>query len=138
LRSARLAKGAPSNDVPSNTEPVDLSATPPSEADWMCIGLHHHHYDEAQTTPPAPPEHQSFKLAARVHLAAKLAADDKSHPKASIHPAARPSSSGEFKTSIRAGAHAGDAEKLPSHAKGVARAPSRHALHAIPHNAGTT
>jgi hypothetical protein len=138
LRRARLAKATPSEEVPPDTEPVDVSATPPSEADWMCIGLHHHHYDEAQTTPPAPPDHQGFKLAARAHLAARLAADDKSHPKASIHPAARPSSSGELKTATRAGSHSADSEKLPSHAKGVARAPARHALHAVPHNAGTT
>jgi hypothetical protein len=136
LRSERLAKGTPSEDVTTAAEPVDVSTTPPSEADWMCIGLHHHHYDQAQVNPTPPPDHQGFKLAA-AHAAAKPTADDKPHPKSNNHAAARPSS-GELKTAARGGSHAADSEKLPQHAKGAARSPSRHALHAIPHNAGTT
>jgi hypothetical protein len=135
LRSERLARGTPPEDA-AVAEPVDVSTTPASEADWKCIGLHHHHYDQAQASPAPAPDHQGFRLAA-AHAVAKPGADDKPHPKAGGHPAARPAT-GEIKTATKAGSHAADSEKLPAHAKGAARSPSRHAQHAVPHDAGTT
>lgn len=109
----------------------DLSAAFPSEADMKCIGLHHH---PLQANAATPPEHQSFKTAARADGTGKLNADDKLHPGASSR-AAR--FAGESKAAARTGSHAAEAEKLPPHAKGGARSLAR-ALHAPAHNAGAS
>jgi hypothetical protein len=119
------------------TEPVDLSTTAPSEADMMCIGLHHRQYILAQANAATPPEHQTFKMAARAHGAGKLNGGDKPSSKVGGRLAARTPSSGELKSATRAGSRAADPEK-PPHAKGAARSVARHALHANPRNAGTT
>jgi hypothetical protein len=135
LRKERLAKGTPSEDLA--TEPVDVSTAVPSEADMLCIGLHHHRYILMQASAADPPEHQSFKMVARAHGAGKLNGGDKPGSKVSGRPAARPSSSGELKTAARAGSRAADPEKQP-HPKGVARSLAPHAPHPNPRNAGTT
>jgi hypothetical protein len=124
LRKDRLAKATPpSEEVAAVTEPVDLSTVAPSEADMMCIGLHHHQYLVAMlANPPAPPpEHPTFKLAASAHREAKLSGGgDKS------------------KTATKTGARAAEPEKPAPRAKGAARSLPQHALHTRPRNAGAT
>jgi hypothetical protein len=137
--SASLAKEPATEEAATATEPVDLSTTSPSDADLMCIGLHHHQNLVMQANATiTPPEHQSFKLAASTHRTAKLSASDKSSPKAGSHLAGRPSTSGEPKAATKAGPHAADPEKPSPHAKGAARSLPRNALHATAHGAGTT
>src|SRR5580704_11148402 len=50
LRHDRLAKGEPPEDAAAVAEPVDISSTPPSEADMKCIGLHHRQLMQAAAT----------------------------------------------------------------------------------------
>jgi hypothetical protein len=112
LRTDRLAKAEPDADTATGAAPAvepaaDPSATAPTEADMMCIGLHHHrNFDSpqamagpelatAKTTPaPAPGKKGGEKPKAGSRIAAR---DSKSagksevqHSKSGAHPVARP------------------------------------------------
>jgi hypothetical protein len=140
LANDGLAKG--SEDVAPVSAPADVSTAAPSEADMLCIGLHHHHYDpvEVQASAAPPPAHQSFKMAARAQGTGKLSASGKLHPTAaSSRLAARPSPSAEeAKAAARTGARFAGREKSLPHTKGAVPSVSRHALHATPRAAGAT
>jgi hypothetical protein len=121
LRNDRLAKAAPEADAAAPADPaaapVDPSTTAPTEADMMCVGLHHHRNFDP---PPAMagPELASAKTA-QVPLPAKKGGEK---PKAGSKVAARESKS----------AGKGEAQ----HGK-AAHAVARPA-HAAPHPTGTT
>jgi hypothetical protein len=105
LRNERLAKAAPEAAA---AEPADPAAAP-TEADMMCIGLHHHRLFDFQQVIAAPaPEVASVKAAAAAHGLGK------------------PSKGGEKRA---AGGQ---------HGKATARSLARRAPHAPPHNAGVT
>jgi hypothetical protein len=135
LRRNRLSNGAASEEAEAAAEPTDLTALPPSEADMLCIGLHHHQRIEAARMPTGTPaEPPSFKAAARAHSFGKAlkAAKLGSKPGSRL---ARTESPREAKSG-------GGAETLvstsarPPHAKPAGR--PRHALHPSPRATGAT
>jgi len=119
LRNERLAKVAP--EATAAAEPVDLSTAAPTDADMMCIGLHHHRiFDPAQAL--ATPELASAKTAAAAPGSGKKGGDK---PKGRL--AARAVSSGESKSANKTEAQHGKAHSL-----------ARPIPHAPPHSTGTT
>jgi hypothetical protein len=136
LRNDRLAKAA--SEVAAVAEPADLSTASPSDADMLCIGLHHHHYDPTQAITSTPPAVASFKAAARAHgLVRVLRGGEKSRPRADGRLAARAGSSGESKSTSRTESAASNSAKPAQHSKAAARSLARPAPRAIPHNAGS-
>jgi hypothetical protein len=123
LRNDRLAKEAP--EAAAAAGPPDLSAAAPTEADMMCVGLHHHRIFDPPQAIATPPEVTSFKAAARAHGLAKTPKGEK--PKAGSRLAARAGSSGESSSA-----------KPAQHSKASARSLARPAPHALPHPAGVT
>jgi hypothetical protein len=70
LRNERLGKTAP--ELASAAEPVDLATAAPTEADMMCVGLHHRRlFDAPPAIASAGPELASAKAVA-VHSLGKL------------------------------------------------------------------
>lgn len=120
LRSARLTKAAPEAEAaaPAAEAALDPSTTTPTEADMMCVGLHHHRNFDP---PPAMagPDLASAKTA-QVPLPAKKGGEK---PKAGGKMAARePKSAGKSEA---------------QHGK-AAHAVARPAAHTVPHPTGTT
>jgi hypothetical protein len=121
LRNDRLAKAAPEADTAdAAAEAVDPSTTTPTEADLMCIGLHHHrNFDPPQAM--AGPELASAKTAPAPGPAKTPKGGEK--PKGG-RLAARDSKS------------AGKTEA--QHGKAGAHAVARPAPHVVPRTTGTT
>jgi hypothetical protein len=118
LRNERLAKAEP--EAAAAAEPVDLSTAVPTEADMMCIGLHHHRiFDPAPAI--ATPELASAKTVA-VPGPGKT---PKGGEKAKGRFAARAVSSGESKSASKA-----------EHGKAAAHTLARPRV--LPHPAGVT
>ena len=136
LRNDRLAKAA--SEVAAVAEPADLSTASPSDADMLCIGLHHHHYDPTQAITGTPPAVRSFKAAARAHgLVRILRGGEKSRPRADGRLAARTGSSGESRAAGRTESVNSNSAKPAQRSKAAARSLARPAPRAIPHNAGS-
>jgi hypothetical protein len=136
LRNDRLAKAA--SEVAAVAEPAALSTASPSDADMLCIGLHHHHYDPTQAITTTPPAVGSFKAAVRAHgLARILRGGEKSRPRADGRLAARTGSSGESKSASRTESVNSNSAKPGQRGKTAARSLARPAPRAIPHNAGS-
>jgi hypothetical protein len=130
LRKDRLAKGA--SEVAAPAEP-DLSTASPTEADLLCIGLHHHHYDSPQAIATTTADVRSFKAAALAHgLGKRPRGGEKSHPRAGSVLAAR------SKSAHKTAALTSNSAKLRHHSKASDRSLARSVLRADPHNAGTT
>jgi hypothetical protein len=107
LRSERLGKAAP--QLASVGEPADPATTAPTDADMMCIGLHHRRlFDAPPTMAGLAPELASVKTAAALP-----------------HGLGKPPKGGEKRA---AGSQ---------HGKAAARAVAHHAPH-TPRNAGVT
>jgi hypothetical protein len=136
LRNDRLAKAAP--EAAAVAAPADLSTASPSDADMLCIGLHHHHYDPAQAITSTPPAVGSFKAAARAHsLPRILRGGEKSRPRADGRLAARTGSSVESRSASRTESVNSNSAKPAHRSKAAARSLARPAPRAIPHNTGS-
>jgi hypothetical protein len=135
LRHDRLAGGKPSESSAGTSEPVDLGTALPSEADLLCVGLHHHHPDPLQTDVP---EHQNVKVVARAHPIGKLPSRADGLPTEDRRATAGHVPPAEFMPGGKTGARATETGRSPQHIKGAARSPSRHAVPPMPRNAGTT
>jgi hypothetical protein len=134
LRGERLAnKGQLPEGAVAVADRSDLNTAPPSEADLMCIGLHHHHLTDPMQA-DAPPESPSFKAATRAREAGKLGGARKLHLAEGSHVAVRQPPSSELAHANKAGTAAAETDRPPPHPKG--RPLPRHAGHAIP--AGAT
>ncbi len=133
LRADRLAKAAPEAAALS-AEPADLSTAAPSEADMLCIGLHHHP-EFPPTVAGTPLEARSFKLAARTHGLGKLL---RGHEKAQPRVASRAGSSGESKSAGHTESLIANSAKSGRHGKATARSLARSGPHVIGHAAGAT
>jgi hypothetical protein len=136
LRADRLAKGE--SDVAAAAQPADLSTTAPSDADMLCIGLHHHP-ELPQTVTATPPEVGSFKAAARVHgLGKLLRGGEKAQSRVAGRLAARKEPAGESKSASRTESLTLNSAKPSLHGKTSARSLARPGPHAIARTAGTT
>jgi hypothetical protein len=118
LRSDRLAKAEPPADAATPADPaaapVDPSTTAPTEADMMCVGLHHHRNFDP------PPAMAGPELAGAKTAQAPAPAKKGEKPKAGSKVAARDPKG-----------------KREAHSK-AAHAVARPAAHAVPHPTGTT
>jgi len=136
LRADRLANGE--SEVAAAAQPTDLSATAPSDADMLCIGLHHHP-EFPQTVTAPQPEVWSFKVAARAHgLGKLLRGGERAQSRAAGRLAARKDSSGESKSASKTESLTLNLAKPSLHGKATARSLARPGPHAIVHTAGTT
>jgi hypothetical protein len=135
LRNDRLAKGKPSEHAAAPAASSDFADTPPSDADLRCIGLHHH---PEPIQAEAMPARQTLKVTARAPVVGRLPSrEDKLHRAENNSVNARHISSREIKTTNKTGPRAAESSRLPLHTKGAGRPFPRHALHAMPRNAGT-
>lgn len=135
LRADRLAKGQ--SEGAAAAQPVDLSTTAPSDADMLCIGLHHHP-EFPQTVTTTPTEVRSFKVAARAHGLGKLLRGEKAQSRLAGRLAARKELAGEIKSASRPESLTVNLVKPSLHGKTSARSLARPGPHAIAHPAGTT
>jgi hypothetical protein len=110
LRNERLGKDAPEAAAAEPAEPADPSTAAPTEADMMCIGLHHRRLFDP---PPPTPEVASFKTAA-----------------------AQAQSLGKMPKG--GGKRTGGSRLAAQRGKAAARSVARHAPHTVPHTAGVT
>jgi hypothetical protein len=134
LRRERLAGGKPSEGS-AVSELADLGTASPSEADLLCIGLHHHQPDPLQADVP---ERQNVKVVARARPLGKLpsradalATENRRAMAGHVPPA-------KFMPVGKTAARAAETGRSSQHAKGAARSLSRHAVPPMPRNAGTT
>jgi hypothetical protein len=132
LRRERLAnKRQPPEDVVAVADRSDLNTVPPSEADLMCIGLHHHHLADP-TQADAPPESPSLKATTRAREAGKPGGAHKLRLAEGSRAAVRQPPSSELAHANKAGTAAAETDRSPPHPKGAGRPLPRHAGHATP------
>jgi hypothetical protein len=136
LRHDRLAADNPSENSAASSEPVDLGTALPSEADLLCIGLHHHRPDPLQADAP---ERQNVKVVARAHPTGKLPARADALSTENHRSTAGHVPPAEFMPQGKTAAHAAETARSPQHnSKGTVRSLSPHAAPPVPRSAGTT